>query len=300
MELTSAFGDVITAGFESIVRGRYDQASPVYSTFMNEVQMRFPTYKTSSVTGLSLPSKKTEGAAVSYQDASQGYNKELTPNVYASGIQFSQELVEDDLYDVVGKKQGKDLADAFIASLDIDCAGLFINATATTYDTCGDGLALASTVHTLAKVGGTDSNLLSADLSVTSLWELINMLETTKLNNGRYGQFTAKYLVVSGVAPENERIARQLLGSDKNPEDNKNAINVIRSRNLQLIVWKELTDLDAFYVLADNHDLMLPWKRKLKFSNEIDFDSGNLKIKASYRYARGFNDFRGFSMSEGA
>jgi len=299
-ELTASFGDALTAGFEKVVRGRYEQAKPVYQSIMNEVQMRFPTYKTSSVTGVELPSKKTEGTTVSYQDAVQGYDKTLSPSVYASGMQFSQELIEDDLYSVVGKKQSNDLADAFVASLDIDCAGLLNNATATTYDACGDTLALASTAHTLIKSGGTDSNYISSDLGVTSLWEAINMLETQKLDNGRYGQFTAKYLIVSGVAPENERIARQLLGSDLNPEDDKNAINVIRSRNLQLIVWKELTDVDAFYVLAENHDLTLPWKRKLAFSNKIDFDTGNLKIKASYRYARGFNDWRGVVVSDGA
>lgn len=299
-ELTAAFGDTITAGFEVVSRGRYEQAQPVYQSIMNEVQMRFATYKTSSVTGFSLPSKKTEGANVSYQDASQGYDKEITANVYASGVQFSEELVTLDLYDVVGKKQAKDLADAFVASLDIDCAGLLNNATVTTYDAGGDGLALLSNSHPLVKAGGTDDNYLSADLGVTSLWEAINMLETTKLDNGRYGNFPAKYLIVSGQAPENERIARQLLGSEKNPEDNKNAINVIRSRNLQLIVWKELTDVDAFYVLSENHDLTLPWQRKLKFSNEIDFDTGNLKIKASYWYGRGFNDWRGFVGSEGA
>ena len=60
-----------------------------------------------------------------------------------------------------------------------------------------------------------------------------------------------------------------------------------------------ITDADAWFVLADEHDINYFDRRKVAFANTDDFDTGDAKFKLTRRNGSGFGDWRGIYGSSG-
>lgn len=239
--------------------------------------------------GLGNLSRKPEGEPIVYDELVQGPTKRWNHTTYALGVRMTEELIEDSLYDQIGEMEtlSRELGTSARETLNVLVFDIYNNITATTNHTGGDGLALASAVHPSLR-GGTWSNLLSpaADLSATSLQTALQSFENTKDDTGKFQSIKAKWILVH---PANEWKARELLQSTYDPESPNNAVNTLRSRNLQLVVTPYYTDQDAFTLIAEppssNGGVIAFMRRKVSFARDGDFQTGDALFKVTFRFS---------------
>lgn len=275
----------------------YDYRANEYPAICNVVQSKKAWETTSGLSDLSYFTQKTEGGDVSYEDVLQGYDKKIINYTYSKGVAVTQEMIEDDLYDKM-KQMGTGLGYAAKASIEKSVADLYNNGFVTTYNTCGDGLALFSTAHLKVR-GGTFKNRATndADLSASSLRDAINILETPQSDSSIPIVVRAAKLVVH---PDNQFTAMELLKSTLAPETSVNAINPITSWGIKLEVNHFLTDEDAWFLLADKHDVTLQMRQAFDLQKTMDTKNLNALFIGRYRIGVGFNQPRGVFGSAGA
>ena len=240
--------------------------------------------------GLGFPVVKPEGKEITYDDFVQGPQKRWTHITYGLGTRITEEMVEDTLYGDIPtsmESQSKELGASFGELLEVLVHDLINNGTATTNHTGADGLALFSASHTLLR-GGTWSNILSpaADLSATSLQTAIDNFTTTKDDSNRFQIIKPKYIFIH---PNNAWKADELLKSGYDPESPNNSINSIRNWGLQAIVSPYLTGRTAFTLWAEpthsDAGIIAFMRRKFKVQQDSDFETGDLKFKATMRFS---------------
>ena len=61
----------------------------------------------------------------------------------------------------------------------------------------------------------------------------------------------------------------------------------------QVIVSRYLTDSDAWFLLSDDHDFRLVFKKKPTQESTDDFDTGNRLYKVTTRFAAFCNQYKG-------
>jgi len=240
--------------------------------------------------GLGFPTLKPEGKEITYDDFVQGPTKRWTHVTYGLGTRITEEMIEDTLYgDIPTSMEGssKELGASFGELLEVIVHDIINNGTATTNHTGGDGLALFSASHPLLR-GGTWSNIMSpaADLSATSLQTAIDNFTTTKDDSGRYQIIKPKYMFIH---PNNAWKAYELLESGYDPESPNNSINSIRKWGLQPIISPYLTGKTAFTLMAEpthsDAGVIAFMRRKFTVKQDSDFETGDLKFKATMRFS---------------
>ena len=239
--------------------------------------------------GLGNLSRKPEGEPIQYDELVQGPTKRWNHTTYALGVRITEELIEDSLYDQIGEMEtlSRELGSSARETLNVLSFDMYNNISATTNHTGADGLALASASHPALR-GGLWSNILSpaADLSATALQTALQNFENTRDDTGKFQSIRAKWILVH---PANEWKARELLQSTYDPESPNNAINTLRSRNLQLVVTPYYTDQDAFTLIAEppssNGGIIAYMRRKVSFARDGDFQTGDALFKVTFRHS---------------
>ena len=240
--------------------------------------------------GLGFPVVKPEGKEITYDDFVQGPTKRWTHVTYGLGTRITEEMIEDTLYgDIPTSMEGssKELGASFGELQEILVHDIINNGTSTTNHTGADSLAMFSASHPALR-GGTWSNILSpaADLSATSLQTCIDNFCTTKDDTGKYQIIKPKYLFIH---PNNAWKAAELLESGYDPETANNSINSIRKWGLQPIISPYLTGTTAFTLWAQpthsDAGVIAFLRRKFTVKQDSDFETGDLKFKATMRFS---------------
>lgn len=255
--------------------------------------------------GLGLPVIKPEGKEVTYDNFAQGYTKRWNHVTYGLATRITEEAIEDCLYPDIPttmEAQTREIGSSFAELFEVLVHDLFNNGTSTTYHTAGDALALFSASHVNLR-GGLWSNLLSpaADLSATALQTAIDNMALIKDDSGKYQIIKPKYLLVH---LNNVWKAEELLESSYDPESPNNSINTLKKRNLQIIASPFYTDTDAFTIIAEppNSDsgIIAFMRRKPKFAQDGDFETGDFKFKGTCRFSVEVNKPNNLYHSAGA
>jgi len=281
---------VVNTAFD--FRRRDEQFSKIFNILTS--QMRNEEDRTFS--GLGTMFEKDEGEAVAYDDPIQGFRKVYTHVTYALGFRVTMEMLDDELYGQMNK-MSRSLAISSVNANEVVSADVLNNAFAA--GSAGpDGVALCSTAHPRLD-GGTNSNRLAvdSDLSESSLETAITLLEDTVDDRNIPLGLKAKTLVVQHT---NKFIARRLLNSQLQAETANNAINAFKDESLNSLIWQYLTDTDAWFLLADSHELNYFWRMRPVLESDKDFDSGDSKFKMTQRFSVGFTDWRGLVGTPGA
>lgn len=296
MIITGNWAELLDPGLRKIYGDEYNQYPEEYSRFLT-VETSGKAYEDTLSMGLfGLVPQKNQGRSVDYQDPIQGLTHRLTHVTYGMGFIISSEMAEDDLY---GKMRAlpKGLARSVRHTVETIGANILNRAQTAAY-TGADGKVLAATDHPLLR-GGTFQNrpTVNADLSMTSYEQSLIDIAAFTDEAGLIMAAKAKMLV---VAPSNEWTAEQLLGSDKDPESNFNAINPGKGK-VPYMVGHFLTDPDAWGMVTDvPNGLIFYWRRRPAFTKDNDFDSENGKWKTTFRCVAGWDDPRGIYWSAGA
>ena len=244
---------------------------------------------------------KSEGSAVSFDDAQEAYTARYTMEPIALAFSITEEAIEDNLYDRLASRYTKALARSMANTKQVKAAAVLNSAFDSTV-TGGDGKELCATDHPLAG-GSTLRNELStaADLNETSLEN--SLIDIAAFVDERGLKVSVRGLKLI-VPPALQFVADRLLESTLRPGSADNDVNATRNMGMLpqgYVVNHYLTDTDAFFIKTDAprgfvHFERLPITTKM----EGDFDTGNVRYKARERYSFGFSDPRCVFGSPGA
>ena len=277
---------------------RYDnEAAEIYDTESSERAFEEEVM----LSGFGAAPVKSEGSAVSFDDAQEAYTARYTMETIALAFSITEEAIEDNLYDRLASRYTKALARSMANTKQVKGAATLNNAFDSSF-VGGDGLELCSTAHVLVN-GSTFRNEPStaADLNETSL-------ENGLIDIAAYVDERGLKVSVRGqkmvIPPALQFVADRLLESTLRPGTADNDINA--SRNMGMLpqgytVNHFLTDTDAWFIRTDAprgfiHFERLPMSTKM----EGDFDTGNVRFKARERYSFGYSDPRCVYGSPGA
>lgn len=252
------------------------------------------------IPGFGLMPQKSEGTSVTYDSHTQGPTTRYTNVTYGMGFIVTEEEMEDNLYRSRAFKRTAMLARSARHTKEVVCANVLNRAFNSSY-TGGDGLELCSTAH--VTLDGTQSNELAvaADISETAIEDMGVQIMNAKDTRGLRIALMPKKLI---VPPDLWYEATRIVKSDLQNDTANNAINAIRSGGMfpeGVMVYHYLTDTDAWFIKTDAVDsLRLFNRRPLSFSQDGDFDTSNVKYKATERYVPGWSDWRGLYGTPGA
>ena len=277
---------------------RYDdEAGEIYETESSERAFEEEVM----LSGFGAAPVKSEGTAVSFDDAQEAYTARYTHETIALAFSITEEAIEDNLYDRLASRYTKALARSMANTKQVKGAATLNNAFDSSF-TGGDGKELCATDHPLVS-GNTLRNEPStaADLNETSL-------ENALIDIAAYVDERGLKVSVRGlkliVPPALQFVSDRLLESTLRPGTADNDINA--SRNMGMlprgyVVNHYLTDTDAWFIKTDAprgfiHFERMPMSTKM----EGDFDTGNVRFKARERYSYGYSDPRCVFGSPGA
>lgn len=248
------------------------------------------------VTGFGLASVIEEGANVTYDTMRQGFITRYVMVKYGLGFIITSEMVEDNQYSQVAKNRARGLAFSMQQTKEHVGANVYNRAFDSNF-TGADGKELIATDHPNV-TGGTWSNELAtaADLSQASLEQAC--IDISKFTNDRGHKISVipqRLIIPYELMFDAERI----LMSNLEPGSANNDINPVKGK-LSIVLNHYLTDVDAWFILTNVPNGLKHFVRKSpQFKDDSDFDSDNLKYKATERYAFGFTDPRGIFGSPG-
>jgi len=244
--------------------------------------------------------QKSEGAPISYDSERQGFITRYQHAVYALGFIITREMMEDDQYDVIGKRKAEGLAFSMRQTKEVIGANVYNRAFNSSY-VGGDGVELISASHANIK-GGVWSNKIAtaSDLSEASLEQACIDI----------AGFTNDAGLLIAVRPEALIIPRQLmfeakriLGTDGRVGTDNNDLNAIKTMSVipEFTVNHYLSDSDQWSIITDVADGLKYFERRAdQFEMDNDFDTENAKFKATARYSFGWSDPRAVYGSPGA
>ena len=274
-----------------------EEHKEIYETESSERSFEEET----KLAGFSAAPVKTEGAAISYDNAQEAWTARYNHETIAMGFSITEEAVEDNLYDSLSARYTKSLARAMSYTKQVKAAAILNNAFAGG-PTYGDGVVLCSTAHPLVS-GGVNSNrpATGADLNETSLENAVIQIAAWTDERGLLIAAKPKKLV---IPPALMFVATRLLETQQRVGTADNDINALKSNGSipgGYTTNHFLTDTNAWFLLTDVPNGLKHFTRiGLATSSDGDFDTGNVRYKARERYSFGCSDPLGIFGSPGS
>lgn len=292
-----AFSRLLTPGYRKIVFETYKER-PVEGRALVNINTSKRAYEEDfPIAGFGTLQTKVEGGPVSYQDAVQGTPKRYVWTTYALGFRITQEMMEDDLYGIMGNKMSKALGRSARNNEEIVMHAPYNNAFNTAFPgfvageaLCGDHTALRGAVQRNRPTTDADFDLLTLQAGL----EHFHALED---ESGIPAVFIPK-MVVHSIG--DHWTVSSVLKSQYLPGGNQNDINQVAREGLMPHLSHYLTDPDAWFILCSEHDVNYFNRRQLAFGNTDDFETGDAKFKVTRRNGSGYGDWRGIYGSSGA
>lgn len=289
------FGDLLEPGLRKIFDDRYDEIPEVFSSIFHVMNSTVDVERDSAVTGFSLLEQTAEGGAIQYEDPVQMYDVSYVHLKYTKGFKVSEELVEDDRYNVINKKPAA-LARACRRTAEYLAATVFNNAFSS--GTGGDTKYLCSVGHLRADGGTAQSNASGSGVTLTE----------ANLNTGLLamrGQLDDKGMKIGVkadtllVSPSLHKTAVELTQSSLKSGSADNDVNYYKGL-LKVIDWDWISSSTAWFLIDSSvHQLNWFWRVRPEFKQDGSFDTGMALFKARLRCSKGFSDWRGIWGSKG-
>lgn len=259
------------------------------------------------LSGFGMASVISEGNGVSYDSMVQAFITRYQHVKYGLGFIITSEMIDDDQYMIVAQKRAKALAFSMRQTKETVAANVYNRAFNTTY-VGGDASTLVasaggggSTTHPNA-AGGTWTNgpTAAVDLSEAAIEQAI--IDIGKWTNDRglkIAVIAQKLIIPIDLTFEASRILDTPLQAFTS-DNTINALNKMGKLPGGVVVNHYLTDTDAWFIMTNAQDGMKYFERKAdSFNEDNDFDTDNLKYKATARYSFGWTDPRGIWGSPG-
>lgn len=292
-----AFSNLIVPGFRKIVFETYKERPIEGTRRVNQQSSKRAFEEDFEMAGFSTLQTKGEGQSVSYQDALQGGIKRYLWTTFALGFRITQEMMEDDLYGVMGARMSKALGRSARNNMEIVAASPYNNAFNTAVNGFKAGEALCGN-HTSLR-GDVQRNRPSTDtdFDLAALQAAVEHFHNLEDESGIPAVFIPKMLMHS---VGDHWIVSQVLKSQMLPGGNQNDINQIANEGITADLSHYLTDTDSWFLICDQHDVNYWDRRPVTFTNSDDFHTGDALFKLTRRNGAGFGDWRGIYGSQGS
>ena len=280
---------VMNVAFNGIYEQRADEWKQIFREFDGVPRN---SHEEPVLYGFGAAPELPDGMPVTYQAGGTFFNQRYVYKVYGLAFALTKVLVEDGDHISIGKTYAEHLAQSLIETKETLCANVLNRSFNATF-AGGDGTALVANNHPLTS--GTFSNVLAtpANLSQTSLEQMLVQIRNAVDNNGKRIKLTPKQLVTS---PSNVFQAEVLLNSALRAGTANNDINAVRSMGMLSegqANLSRLTSTTAWWVKTDAlKGLQMVKRRGLEKSMEGDFETDSMRYKATERYAVGWTDPR--------
>ncbi|OAH06718.1 Mu-like prophage major head subunit gpT [Rhodobacteraceae bacterium SB2] len=294
----ASFAKMLEPGLNTLFGLEYDSYPAEYEAVFESNTSQKAFEEDVLLAGFGSAPTKSEGSAISYDDAGQQWTARYQHETVALAFSITEEAEEDGQYGSIASRYTKALARSMASTKEIKAANVLNNATSANI---GDGTTLLSTSHPTQN--GNQSNTLAtaADLSETSLEAILIQIADMKDERGLRIAAQGTQLVIPTAYTF---VAERLLESQLRTGTADNDINAIKSGGYLpkgYHVMRRLTDSDAFFVTTDVPDGLKMFQRSpMKKGMEGDFETGNVRYKVRERYSFGVTDWRGIFGSEGA
>lgn len=280
--------------------GVYDQRADEWKQVFKETSGTPRNYHEEPVLyGFGAAPELPDGMPVTYQSGGVLFIQRYVYKVYGLAFALTKVLVEDGDHIRIGQTYARHLAQSLVETKETLTANILNRAFNSSY-TGGDGVSLVNASHPI--VGGTFSNILStsANLSQTSLEQALVQIRNAVDNNGKRIRLAAKQIV---TGPSNVFQAEVLLKSALRAGTANNDINPVKSTGSlpggQANIAR-ITSSTAWFIQTDAPEgLKLLKRRGLEKSMEGDFETDNMRYKATERYTVGWTDPRAVYGSAG-
>ena len=273
--------------------GVYDQRADEFAQVFKEFKGIPRNYHEEPVLyGFGAAPELPDGMAVTYQSGGVLFIQRYLYKVYGLAFALTKVLVEDGDHIRVGQTYARHLAQSLIETKETLGANILNRAFNGSY-LGGDGVSLCATTHPTAT--GTFSNTLTtaANLSQTSLEQLLIQIRNAVDNNGKRIRLTPKKIV---TGPSNVFQAEVLLKSALRAGTANNDINPVKSMGLLSdgqANLSRITSTTAWFIQTDAPEgLKLAMRRGLEKSMEGDFETDSMRYKSTERYSVGCTDWR--------
>lgn len=289
------FNKVVVPGLYAVYADEYEQL-PVTYTDVLKVDTTGRAYEDILVTtGLGTTPVKPESVDLALDRPVQLGTVRMTVISYGLGYEISQELIDDDLYNVVGRPASQMLAQSGRDTEERQAWALLNGAFTTTKSY--DGLSIINTAHVLAN-GSTYANAPASSqaLSFTSLQaSLERQMLMTNERGIRIRQVPNKLVVPVQLS----WIANEILNSQSKPFTSDNTTNVLAGSKvgLQPVSSPYLTSTTAWFTLSPNHRLMFFWRKRPSMDDEFDKKAQVHAFYNFFRFGTAAFDWRGIDGS---
>lgn len=241
--------------------------------------------------GFGLLAQKPEGQPTSYDTARQGFVTRFTHAVYSLGFIITKEMVDDDLYDTIGKSRAESLAFSARQTKEILGANVYNRAFTAGY-TGGDGKTLIASDHPNV-AGGTYSNKPSVDVDISESALEQATIDIQKLKNDR-GLRVRIVPKSIHIHVDNDYEVNKIMRTEYEVGTANNTVNLVRSRFPGGVkINHYFSDSDAWFIRTDVRNGMKYFSRQDDvFDSDDDFDTNNAKFKVYFRCSWGWTDPR--------
>lgn len=313
---TKAFPLQLDKTIDKMFYNEWRRKQMYYTAIFSEQDApRGADYTEATISELGLPREIGEGQGVEFDVPSEGNKVTRYYTKHGLGTQLTEEMIADELH-AKWKQIPVSLADSmkerqeFLGASVLD--GGFTTATGE------DGNPLFYATHTTLKGGATIDNLLSGDLSTTTIQAAFSYGDTLVGENGFIRPVRpvgivchpAQRWVINEILKAENRVFT-FSDADKGLVDTSlaasgvNALNPLNPKYGLVNDWKVflnpyLTDQDAWYVLFENYDLRAYWKKRPTLESSGDFYTGNKVYKATMRGTFFSNKYKLMAASPGA
>jgi hypothetical protein len=268
-------------GLNALFGLEYDRYENEHSEIFDEESSDRAFEEEVMLAGFSTAPNKSEGGAISFDDAQETYTARYSHETIALAFSITEEAIEDNLYDRLAGRYTKALARSMAQTKQIKAASILNNAFTAGASAGGDGVAFMSASH--PTVNGTQSNLLTvaADLNETSLEQALIDIAGFQDERGLKIAVRGMKLI---IPKELQFVAERVLNSNLRPGSADNDANALKNMGMLpegAVVNHFLTDTDAFFIKTDAPNGLKYFNRSaIKTAMEGDFDTGNMRFKA--------------------
>lgn len=292
-----AFSSLLAPGFRKVTFDSYKER-PIEGRKLVNFQTSKRAYEEDlQMTGFGTLLPKPEGAQVAYQDLLSPVQKRYVWTTYGLGFRITMEMWEDDLYGVMGRKLSTLLGRSARNNAEVVMHSILNNAFNSAYSgyTPGEALVGAHVLRNGVTVRNSPST--PTDLSLPALQAAVEHFH--QLTDGRGMPLVMiPRILVHSIG--DYWLANQILKSPSLPGTNLNDVNQLKNEGLTPHLSHYMTDPDAWFVIADQHDMNYFERRPFTMANSDDFRTGDAEFRGLRRNGAGFGDWRGVYGSEGA
>lgn len=287
---TASFRDVVEPNLNVVFDGIYNAYPKEYSEYLNVKQgIKRASHEEPVLFPYAIAPVKQQGAPIASDVSGEAGVARYVYVVYGTSFALTEELMEDGDHIGILKIQTTYLARSMYYTKELVCANVLNNGFNGAYAGY-DGQPLFSASH-VSGPNSLQSNTLqtATSLSQAGLEQMLSQIRVAKDGRGKIIHLKPQKLL---VPPQLWAVAERLTASPLQSGTANNDINAVK--NVYGLKWMQVTLLSsptAWFINTDApFGLTYLDRRAINTQSLGDFESGNMRYRATMRFAVGFTD----------